>query len=536
MTSDCGAMGDDSLLGKASALHLPAELAGQEAVQRFLAENQDLKEAIRQSNHMLRERYQEFRRYQASQKEEKEFLMFKFQEARLVVEKLHSERAELKWQLEQAARELEQLRSRRPPTLERERAGPEEEPDTETLTQEEAPVPSIEALEEEKERLEQDLRRLQEANQALQREKLALQVEVEALRQAAKPPPREAGARLVTVAVALWYISPPPRNAGLQQQLASAREELARLATQEQETQQQLQLLSKQLEQVGEDKASVKAQVTSLLGELGESQSRLESCGQEKRALEERVHAASEQLRFLEGEAETRSKEHSVQVDELRLKVQNVERALRVERQSASEEKRKLAQLQVAYHQLFQEYDAHIKTSMETEKRSKGMDAQLADLSQQLQQAEEALVAKQELIDRLKEEAEQRKAAMETVPVLKAQADIFKADFLAERAAREKLHEQRESLQEQLEQLRREFEKLKADSEGTSRALEQMRNRHSDAHPPLPPPAAGPYHTLPAAVQRRNIADDQPDFCCPKCQYQAPDMDTLQIHVLDCIP
>ncbi|KAG7278431.1 hypothetical protein CRUP_038726 [Coryphaenoides rupestris] len=29
--------------------------------------------------------------------------------------------------------------------------------------------------------------------------------------------------------------------------------------------------------------------------------------------------------------------------------------------------------------------------------------------------------------------------------------------------------------------------------------------------------------------------EELPDFRCPKCQYQAPDMDTLQIHVMDCI-
>lgn len=49
---------------------------------------------------------------------------------------------------------------------------------------------------------------------------------------------------------------------------------------------------------------------------------------------------------------------------------------------------------------------------------------QLEDLKQQLQQAEEALVAKQELIDKLKEEAEQHKIVMETVPVLKAQVRV----------------------------------------------------------------------------------------------------------------
>lgn len=33
--------------------------------------------------------------------------------------------------------------------------------------------------------------------------------------------------------------------------------------------------------------------------------------------------------------------------------------------------RRKLAQLQLGYHQLFQEYDAHIKANLESEKRSK---------------------------------------------------------------------------------------------------------------------------------------------------------------------
>lgn len=50
---------------------------------------------------------------------------------------------------------------------------------------------------------------------------------------------------------------------------------------------------------------------------------------------------------------------------------------------------------------------------------------QLEDLKQQLQQAEEALVAKQEVIDKLKEEAEQHKMVMETVPVLKAQVRVL---------------------------------------------------------------------------------------------------------------
>lgn len=49
--------------------------------------------------------------------------------------------------------------------------------------------------------------------------------------------------------------------------------------------------------------------------------------------------------------------------------------------------------------------------------------------------------------------------------------------------------------------------------------------------PPCPPPAG--FGGLPAPL--RAPPEEQPDLCCPKCQYKAPDMDTLQIHVMDCI-
>ncbi|XP_027563068.1 NF-kappa-B essential modulator-like, partial [Neopelma chrysocephalum] len=105
---------------------------------------------------------------------------------------------------------------------------------------------------------------------------------------------------------------------------------------------------------------------------------------------------------------------HQLQLDQLRLQVTNLETALRVERRGATEEKRKLVQLQAAYHHLFQEYDAHIKASLEGDKRSQVT-------QEQLRAAESALALKQELIDRLKAEAEQQRAALETIPVLRAQ-------------------------------------------------------------------------------------------------------------------
>ncbi|XP_053747938.1 NF-kappa-B essential modulator isoform X4 [Panthera pardus] len=305
------------------------------------------------------------------------------------------------------------------------------------------------------------------------------------------------------------------------------------LRRQREQALQEVEHLKRCQKQLAEDKASVKAQVTSLLGELQESQSRLEAAIKERQALEGRARAASEQARQLESEREALQQQHSVQVDQLRMQSQSVEAALRMERQAASEEKRKLAQLQVAYHQLFQEYDSHVKSSVVSSERNRGL--QLEDLKQQLQQAEEALVAKQEVIDKLKEEAEQHKIVMETVPVLKAQADIYKADFQAERQAREKLAEKKEILQEQLAQLQRDYSRLKASCQESAR-IEDMRKRHVEAsQAPVAPAPAHPSFHLALPNQRRSPPEEPPDFCCPKCQYQAPDMDTLQIHVMECI-
>ncbi|XP_056665724.1 NF-kappa-B essential modulator isoform X2 [Monodelphis domestica] len=428
-SGDSETLGEGSSLGKSAMLHLPSSQVSPEALQRFLEENQELRDALRQSNQMLRERYQEFVNFQANQKEEKEFLMRKFQEARTLVEKLKTEKLELKRQKEKALQESE--KGQIPGETERE------------------------AWRILKEQLEDRLQHLEETSEGLQKEKQALLLENQELRTKTEIQPQR----------------------------------------------------------------------------LPETESLQEAS--------DRARTVTEKLKQLESENEQLHKQHSVQVDQLRMQTQNVEAALRMERQAASEEKRKLAQLQVAYHQLFQEYDNHIKKSQASSERSRGMDLQLEDLNQQLQQAEEALVAKQELIDKLKEEAEQHKTVMETIPVLKAQADIYKADFQAERQAREKLAERKELLQDQLEQLQREYSKLRADSKESTR-IEDMRKRHvENPQAALPQPVHLvnhhlPFHPLPPG-QRRSLPDQQPDFCCPKCLYQAPDIDTLQIHVMECI-
>ncbi|XP_069501394.1 NF-kappa-B essential modulator isoform X7 [Ambystoma mexicanum] len=541
--SDFDATGGASSLTRAAMLHLPSELVNHEAFQRVLVENQDLKEALHQSNRMLRQRYNEFVHFQANQKEEKEFLMRKFSEARQVVEKMHSERAKLKKQelAESSLKNQQQQTS-------------------------EGETEFIRLLKGRKEQLEENVKHLQENNQRLEQEKNDLLTANQELQSKLPQGPlaehdpvlklekgiveekaleREtlqgAGDRFVMEELQKKLKDAETRNEMLKMKMESFQGEVIKKEKEvEQITEQTIHTLKQQVEQLVEDKAAVKAQVTSLLGELQE-------CKADLHKLEDRLRIASDVSIQLEREKDALQRQHSVKVDQCLMQVQDLETALKMERQNASEEKRKLAQVQAAYHHLFQEYDAHIKSSMEKAKRNEVIDGHLDDLNQQLQQAEEALVAKQELIDKLKEDAEHYKTKLETIPVLKAQADIYKVDFHAEREAREKLHEQRERLQEQLEQMQRAYEKLKADSEVAARArIEEMRNRHSDnfrtggpqlaysVNPvPYPLPVPVNYHMHPGAGRMQS--EEQPDFCCPKCQYKAPDMDTLQIHVMDCI-
>lgn len=49
------------------------------------------------------------------------------------------------------------------------------------------------------------------------------------------------------------------------------------------------------------------------------------------------------------------------------------------------------------------------------------------------------------------------------------------------------------------------------------------------------PPAPSFRNQVPVNDQGAPGAEELPDLCCPKCNYLAPDMDTLQIHVMDCI-
>ncbi|XP_068104496.1 NF-kappa-B essential modulator isoform X3 [Hyperolius riggenbachi] len=508
----------------------PPEVSTPEAYQRLWAENQDLKVALDQSNVMLRKSHSEMMEFQNVQRREREFIAYKFNEARKLVEKLSRERDSLQAHLvgrRSSAQDSLEAPPVAPPTEviagNREMADrPAAEDSTcdqrlrAKLHEEDNVLKELQLLKEENLKLKQERNGLlgsPAANGVRMREESEVRMavpETEVL--------QGGGDRYVK------------KEQDLQEKLQAAERLNAKLQEQVKELQQVVSLLEgqqkehraeaqRQLQLLTEEKASVKAQVTSLLGELNESQMSLETSLQDKRKLEESLRLMREKQR----ELEVQMKQLVIQLDQRRLHVQNLETALNLERQNASEEMRKLAQLQAAYHKMFQEYDCHIKNGLQQEKLMKSMDHQLIELKQQLQEAEEALVAKQELIDKLKIESEEQKSMKETISVLKAQADIFRADFQAEREARARLHAEKEKLQEQLVELQRERTKI-----------EDMRNRHYDlARPSLP--AIYPHQYPNAQPPSFPPVAEPQEYRCPKCQYKAPDMDTLQIHVMDCI-
>ncbi|XP_063749579.1 NF-kappa-B essential modulator isoform X1 [Eleginops maclovinus] len=560
-------------------LRVPPELASNEVVTRLLGDNQQLREALQRSNLALRQRCEEMEGWQQRTRGEREFLSCRFHEARALVERLAQENHSLQSLVNGSApssthccssSQTDELQARQvrgrpldgPQTLDqRERKRVEEtDQNTQTTPPRSLPVEGsndvLQYLKGHKEKLEEGMRDLKRKNEELEREREEGEKERERMRRCfdqmrnklAQPQAGNVSEEAAQHRSEAQHSSDCSSLAKLTEQLQATQgryreleeklDYLQKSSAQRDRTEALLKQKDKDCAQVrtlAKDCEALKAQVKSLLGEVNDSRSCLEKSEHERNILDEKLCSKVKALQVAEREQEQQRKQHHVAMDKLLLQNQSLETALKTERHVVTEEKKKLTQLQHAYTCLFRDYDTKLK--------SEG-----GDLCSRLEEAERALALKQDLIDKLKEEVEQQKGSLETVPVLTAQAEIYKADFLAEREAREKLNQKKEELQDQLTQALTEIDRLK--QEATSRArIEQMKLRHLEDFPTraphIPPPQA--FNTVPPAPSFRHQglaplgdqgaagAEELPDLCCPKCHYQAPDMDTLQIHVMDCI-
>ncbi|XP_034392066.1 NF-kappa-B essential modulator isoform X2 [Cyclopterus lumpus] len=541
-------------------LRVPPELASNEVVTRLLGDNQQLREALRQSNIALRQRCEEMEGWQQRTRDEREFLSCRFQEARALVERLAQENHSLQGLVNGPASTLSSnhccsssqtenlqghpVRSRPldgPQTLDQREKKRVEETDHHTQTMPPRSLPEeganefLQLLKSHKEKLEEGMRELKRKNDELEREKDEGEKERERMRHCLDQLRAKLAQGGSATEEVVQHRSKAQHSSDWYRELEEKLDYLQKSSAQRDRTEALLKQKDKDCAQLAKDCEALKAQATSLLGELNERQSCLEKSEHDRKVLEEKLCSKMKALQVAERELEQQRKQHHVAMDKLLLQTQSLEQGLKTERHVVTEEKKKLTQLQHAYTCLFRDYDSKLK--------SEG-----GDLCSRLEEAERALALKQDLIDKLKEEVEQQKGSLETVPVLTAQAEIYKADFLAEREAREKLNQKKEELQDQLTQAVAEIDRLK--QEATTRArMEQMKLRHledfSTRAPHIPPPQA--FNTVPPAPSFRNPglvpvgdqgaagAEELPHLCCPKCHYQAPDMDTLQIHVMDCI-
>ncbi|XP_017342619.1 NF-kappa-B essential modulator [Ictalurus punctatus] len=531
------------------SLRVPPELPGHEVVNRLLLDNHQLREALRRSNDALKNRCEEMEGWQRRSREEREFLSGRFHEARALVERLAQENKNLLSKLkpdvshvapegtalcsESACQNRNQESSRADinglteelndlAVIER-KVDAEQDTDRQAMPRSlpnEGSNEILKILKSHKEKLEERMRVLKRRNEELEKEKMESKKENEGLLNTVDQLRFKLTQLTQTDAVTEETLHKNPYTVSPERY----RELQEKLNVLEQNTMQRdrIEPLLKQKEkdciQLTKDSEALRAQVTSLLGELKERQTSLDKCEDDKRRLEERLCCKTDSLQTLERDMEEQKKQHCVTVDKFLLQTQNLEAALKKERAVIVEERRKLAQLQHAYTCLFQDYDSKLKN----EKLANHRSGETETLTHRLEEAEKALALKQAHIDKLKEEVEQQRTLQETNEVLTAQAEIFKSDFLAERRAREELNQKKEELQEKLNQTLTELNLLKQ---------EKMQQRHMDSYRPAPAILPGPGIPQP----NRNAPEMQPEYQCPKCQYNAPDMDTLQIHVMDCI-
>ncbi|XP_072811476.1 optineurin isoform X2 [Vicugna pacos] len=286
-------------------------------------------------------------------------------------------------------------------------------------------------------------------------------------------------------------------------------------------------------ETVGSEVETLSLQVTTLFKELQEAHMKLSEAELMKKRLQEKCQALERKNSATPSELNEKQ-ELVYNNKKLELQVESMRSEIKMEQAKTEDEKVKLATLQLTHNRLLQEYNNALKTMEELKRReSEKVDkVVLQELNGKLELAEKALASKQLQMDEMKQTIAKQEKDLETMAVLRAQMEVYCSDFHAERAAREKIHEEKEQLALQLAVLLKEND---AFEDGGRQSLMEMQNRHgarasdADQQAYLVQREAEDRNWL--QEQQRNI----PIHSCPKCGEVLPDIDTLLIHVTDCI-
>ncbi|NXW56575.1 OPTN protein, partial [Eurystomus gularis] len=283
--------------------------------------------------------------------------------------------------------------------------------------------------------------------------------------------------------------------------------------------------------EVGSEIETLNLQVCALFKELQEAHEKLKEAELIQKKLQEKCQVLERKSSAAASEREEKQQLiHTVK--KLELQLESMQAEVKLEQAKAHEEKARYSSLQETYSKLLPQLTEAMKTIDELKlKELDRVDKVVAEqLRAKVELAEQALAAKQVQIDEMKQLIAKQEEDLETMAVLRAQMEVYCSDFHAERAAREKLHEEKEELAVQLTYMLNEQQNLE---ERGRNSLAEMQNRHGARAPDR-------EHS-PRLVQRGTGSQDWPEqrnisiYSCPKCGEILPDLDTLQVHVTECI-
>ncbi|XP_075568005.1 optineurin isoform X3 [Pelecanus crispus] len=480
--------GTDSVAATALSTYTPEEMVQQ--MKELITENNDLKEAMKLHNQAMKDRYEELSIWREKQKEEREFYELKFKEAKecLLAKCIENE------QLQQQLQSLKEREEGAEMEGEITRTAKEHQENGGEMTSNVAiyirskPADELKNLESEELTVSQLLCCLR--NETQRREKLEkeLQDHKERLSKLEKETCLESGTQ----------------------------------------TEQEEEESS---EAVGSEVETLNLQVCALFKELQEAHEKLKEAELIQKKLQEKCQVLERKSSAAASELEEKQ-QLIYTIKKLELQVESMQAELKLEQAKTHEEKARFSSLQDAYNKLLPELTEAMKTidEMKLKELDRVDKVVVEQLNAKVELAEQALAAKQLHIDEMKQIIAKQEEDLETMAVLRAQMEVYCSDFHAERAAREKIHEEKEQLAVQLAYLLKEQQNL----EDLGRnSLAEMQNRHGARAPDR-------EHS-PRLVQRGTGSQDWPEqrnismYSCPKCEEILPDLDTLQIHVMDCI-
>ncbi|XP_035604721.2 optineurin-like isoform X2 [Oncorhynchus keta] len=454
---------------------------------RLIQENRDLKEALKQTNMSMKERFEGLSVWREKQREEKEFLEERLDEARGRVEALFSHNQELSMKVEELEgegkgqavtanqnAELEALHAQLV-RLQAEKSdlvamnselqlktGQGSEDDSfieiriarddtgkDLYHNERDPRYDMSVSRQESEELtvSQLLQSLRKETQRVER----LQIELQATRsRITELEEKETNTESSTQTSLLPEVVSP----------ALANTACGTEPEPEEEPQQ-----NSGKEKAASEVEDLKAQMMTLFNELQQAQSKLDEAEGLKMNLQDRCRDVERDVVTLKAQL-VEKQEVQNENDRLKLQVDSMKAQSQLEQRKAGEERTNLTQLKDAYTKLFEDYN---ELKQESKNREPLVTKEVGDLQTRLDAAEKALAAKQQQIDVMKQEIYQKEKELETISVFQAQAEVYSSDFYAERAAREKIHEEKERLFAQLEFVKKQNTQLQDEIDSLGR-------------------------------------------------------------------